>query len=41
MRLGAPFGDGAVVELKFNTMDVFVVMPVEEIGRATLNIRSA
>jgi putative hemolysin len=29
LRLGALFGDGAVVDRKFNTVDVFVVMPVE------------
>ncbi len=32
LRLGARFGDGAVIDLKFNTTDVFVVMPVAEIG---------
>jgi putative hemolysin len=32
LRLGARFGDGAVVDLRFNTTDVFVVMPVAEIG---------
>jgi putative hemolysin len=32
LRLGARFGDGAVVDVKFNTTDVFVVMPVAEIG---------
>lgn len=32
LRLGARFGDGAVVDIKFNTTDVFVVMPVAEIG---------
>lgn len=31
LRLGARFGDGAVVDSKFNTTDVFVVMPVAEI----------
>lgn len=31
LRLGARFGDGAVVDIKFNTTDVFVVMPVAEI----------
>jgi len=30
MRLGAKFGDGAVVDRKFNTTDVFVVMPVAD-----------
>ncbi|WP_457796352.1 l-ornithine N(alpha)-acyltransferase [Methylocystis sp. S23] len=33
LRLGARFGDGAVVDIKFNTTDVFVVMPVAEIGQ--------
>ena len=28
LRVGARFGDGAVVDRKFNTVDVFVVMPV-------------
>lgn len=32
LRLGARFGDGAVVDLDFNTTDVFVVMPIAEIG---------
>jgi L-ornithine Nalpha-acyltransferase len=32
LRLGARFGDGAVVDRKFNTTDVFVVMPIKEIG---------
>jgi putative hemolysin len=31
LRLGARFGDGAVVDSKFNTTDVFVVMPVDRI----------
>lgn len=31
LRVGARFGDGAVVDRKFNTTDVFVVMPVAEI----------
>jgi putative hemolysin len=31
LRAGARFGDGAVVDVKFNTTDVFVVMPVAEI----------
>ena len=30
LRLGAKFGDGAVVDRAFNTTDVFVVMPVAE-----------
>ena len=32
LRLGARFGDGAVIDGKFNTTDVFVVMPVAAIG---------
>lgn len=32
LRLGARFGDGAVVDRSFNTTDVFVVMPIKEIG---------
>lgn len=31
LRVGARFGDGAVVDRKFNTTDVFVVMPVREL----------
>lgn len=30
LRLGAKFGDGAVIDRKFNTVDVFVVMPVKD-----------
>jgi putative hemolysin len=30
LRVGARFGDGAVIDRKFNTVDVFVVMPVKE-----------
>lgn len=30
LRLGAKFGDGAVIDRNFNTTDVFVVMPVVE-----------
>jgi L-ornithine Nalpha-acyltransferase len=30
LRIGARFGDGAVVDRKFNTVDVFVIMPVEQ-----------
>lgn len=32
LRLGARVGDGAVVDIKFNTTDVFVIMPIKEIG---------
>jgi putative hemolysin len=31
LRIGARFGDGAVIDRKFNTTDVFVVMPVAQI----------
>ncbi|MCS6987437.1 MAG: GNAT family N-acetyltransferase [Sphingomonadaceae bacterium] len=31
LRVGAHVGDGAFVDRQFNTVDVFVVMPVEEI----------
>ena len=37
LRVGARFGDGAVVDLKFNTTDVFVVMPVNQIGARYLD----
>jgi putative hemolysin len=37
LRLGARFGDGAVVDLKFNTTDVFVVMPVARIDARYLD----
>jgi len=30
LRVGARFGDGAVIDRKFNTVDVFVVMPVRK-----------
>jgi putative hemolysin len=33
LRLGALFGDGAVVDIKFNTTDVFVVMPVASMSQ--------
>ncbi|MCJ2023764.1 GNAT family N-acetyltransferase [Methylobacterium sp. J-067] len=32
LRLGATFGDGAVVDRQFGTTDVFVALPVERIG---------
>ncbi|MBT8389019.1 MAG: hypothetical protein KJP13_05165, partial [Altererythrobacter sp.] len=31
LRLGASFGDGAVIDPKFRTVDVMVVLPVEHI----------
>jgi putative hemolysin len=41
LRLGARFGDGAVVDRKFNTTDVFVVMPVAEIDARYLEFFGA
>ncbi len=41
LRLGARFGDGAVVDIKFNTTDVFVVMPVDRIGARYIDYFSA
>lgn len=32
LRVGATFGDGAVIDRQFGTTDVFVVLPVEVIG---------
>ena len=32
LRLGATFGDGAVIDRQFGTTDVFVTLPVEVIG---------
>jgi putative hemolysin len=37
LRVGAKFGDGAVIDRQFGTTDVFVVMPVEAISRRYLN----
>ncbi len=37
LRVGAMIGDGAFVDEQFNTVDVFVVMPVERITRRYLN----
>ena len=31
MRVGAKFGEGAVVDRQFGVTDVFVVMPINEI----------
>jgi putative hemolysin len=37
LRVGAMIGDGAFVDAQFNTVDVFVVMPVERITRRYLD----
>jgi putative hemolysin len=37
LRVGAMVGDGAFVDSQFNTVDVFVVMPVEGITRRYLD----
>jgi putative hemolysin len=41
LRVGAKFGDGAVIDRKFNTTDVFVVMPVAEMDARYLEHFSA
>ena len=33
LRLGCFFGDGAVVDEKFGTTDVFILLPVERIAK--------
>ena len=33
LRVGAKFGDGAVIDRQFGTTDVFVVLPVSAINR--------
>jgi putative hemolysin len=37
LRVGAKVGDGAFVDRQFNTVDVFVLMPVEQITRRYLD----
>jgi len=37
LRVGALIGDGAFVDTQFNTVDVFVVMPIEQITRRYLD----
>jgi putative hemolysin len=37
LRVGAMVGDGAVVDRQFNTVDVFMVMPVEAIAQRYMN----
>lgn len=37
LRVGAMVGDGAFVDSQFNTVDVFVVMPVDQITRRYLD----
>jgi putative hemolysin len=37
LRVGAKFGDGAVIDRQFGTTDVFVVMPVEAISGRYVN----
>jgi putative hemolysin len=32
LRVGAMVGDGAVIDYQFNTVDVFMIMPVEQIA---------
>lgn len=37
LRVGARIGDGCVIDREFSTVDVFVVMPVKEIGARYVN----
>jgi putative hemolysin len=37
LRVGAKFGDGAVIDRQFGTTDVFVVMPIEAISGRYVN----
>jgi len=37
LRVGARIGDGCVIDHEFSTVDVFVVMPVKEIGSRYIN----
>lgn len=37
LRVGARIGDGCVIDREFSTTDVFVVMPVKEIGARYVN----
>jgi L-ornithine Nalpha-acyltransferase len=37
LRVGAMVGDGAVIDHQFNTVDIFMVMPVERIGARYLD----
>ena len=37
LRVGAKIGDGCVIDHDFGTVDVFVVMPVKEIGARYIN----
>jgi L-ornithine Nalpha-acyltransferase len=36
LRVGAQVGDGAVIDHQFNTVDVFIVMPVAAISERYL-----
>lgn len=37
LRVGAQVGDGAVIDHQFNTVDIFIVMPVAEISNRYLD----
>ena len=37
LRVGAKIGDGCVIDQDFGTVDVFIVMPVKEIGARYIN----
>jgi putative hemolysin len=38
LRIGARIGDGCVIDYDFSTVDVFIVLPVTEIGSRFVNI---
>jgi putative hemolysin len=41
LRLGAMIGDGAVIDRQFNTTDVLVILPMENVGHRYLDFLSA
>jgi putative hemolysin len=41
LRIGAKFGNGAVIDQAFNTTDVLVILPVSEIDERYVNYYSA
>ena len=41
LRVGARIGDGCVIDHDFGTTDVFIVMPVAEIGARYVNYYAA
>lgn len=41
LKLGASFGDGCVIDVQFDTIDVFVVMPISAIQQRYINYYTA